>query len=411
MATYYLSANGCDSQDGLTPETAWKTIDKINQMLQGGDTVCLHCGDTFWGKIFPPRENVTGTPTTYTSYGEGPKPIVSQYKTALPDAWEDCGDGVWKLDLKNTAKFTGNVTELDTNVGFLNIDGSIYPRKCFSPDSLELQWDFWNDDRYVYVKSSADPASLARTICFACNIKCMRFADDLLVENIIFKGAGAHGISGTAHRAMVRNCEFHEIGGSQLPGFSVPNTRYGNGVECWTDSSDVLVENCRFSGIYDVAITMQGNRVKSGWINMTFRGNVMWNCQQCFEIWSSGELPETGFVNCVFEQNVCIDSGYCWGYAVRPYKLCAAHLLLYELKCPRCDIVIRNNTFWQARVSPIYKSGGPGQIPSDYRITGNTFFLSPGQDVAYRDGCTEDEYQAFYDRLRAENHLVETAYA
>ena len=410
MATYYLSANGCDCQDGLTPQTAWKTIDKANKTIHGGDTVCFRCGDTFFGSITPPRQNDTAAPTTYTSYGEGAKPIVSQYKTVLAGAWEDCGSGVWKLDLKDTARFTGNITELDTNVGFLKIDGTIHPRNRFAPDRLEQQWDYWNDDRYVYVKSDADPASLGKEIRLACNIHCMHFADNLLVENITFMGTGAHGICGTVHHATVRNCEFHEIGGSQLPGYPTPNTRYGNGVECWSNSSDVLVENCRFSGIYDVAITMQGNEVKTGWENMTFRGNVMWNCQQCFEIWSSGNLPDTGFRNCVFENNVCIDSGYCWGYDVRPNKACSAHLLLYGLKCPLCDIVIRNNTFWRARVAPIYKSGGPGDIPADYRITGNTFFLDPGQDVAFRQDCSDDVYQTFRNKLSAENHLVENAY-
>ncbi|MBQ3176233.1 MAG: hypothetical protein IJB52_00270, partial [Clostridia bacterium] len=219
MAVYYLSVNGCDCQDGLTPQTAWKTIDKANKTIHGGDTVCFRCGDTFYGRIMPPHHDNPAAPTTYTSFGEGAKPIVSQYKTALPGAWEDCGNGVWKLDLQDTARYTGNVTETDTNVGFLKIDGTIHPRNRFSPDRLENQWDYWNDDRYVYVKSHADPASLSHEIRLACNIHCMRFADNLLVENIVFLGTGAHGICGTVHHATVRNCEFHEIGGSQLPGY------------------------------------------------------------------------------------------------------------------------------------------------------------------------------------------------
>ncbi|MBR5446626.1 MAG: right-handed parallel beta-helix repeat-containing protein [Clostridia bacterium] len=410
MAKYYIAADGCDCRDGLTPETAWKTIDKANKTIAGGDTVCFRRGDTFYGHIHPVKGIDPDHPTTYTAYGEGAKPIVSQYKTALAGAWEDCGSGVWKLDLKDTSRYTGNTTETDTNVGFLKVDSVIYPRNRFAPDRLEVTWDYWNDDRYVYVKTDADPASLAADIKLACNIHCVRFADNLLVENIVFLGTGAHGICGTVHHATVRNCEFHEIGGSQLPGYPTPNTRYGNGVECWSNSSDVLVENCRFSGIYDVAITMQGNEVKTGWVNMTFRGNVMWNCQQCFEIWSSGKLPDTGFQNCVFENNVCIDSGYCWGYDVRPNKACSAHLLLYGLECPLCDIVIRNNTFYRARVAPIFKSGGPGQIPADYRITDNTFFVEPGQDIAWRQNCGDAVYDAYLAKLTAENHILPARY-
>ena len=51
MATYYISAIGCDTNDGLTPDTPWQTIKKVNSSVVGGDTVCFRCGDTFFGQI------------------------------------------------------------------------------------------------------------------------------------------------------------------------------------------------------------------------------------------------------------------------------------------------------------------------------------------------------------------------
>ena len=387
-----------------------ESIDKVNKSIVGGDTVCFRCGDTFYGQIRPPRTNDSSNPTRYVSYGDGAKPVVSQYKSAKLGAWQNCGDGIWRLDLTDTTAFDGNLTELDVNVGFIKVDGSIKPHKRFKLEDVKAQWEFYNDDRYVYVLFGGEPSTLATDVKLACNIICMRFADDLYVENIIFMGSGAHGISGTVNRATVRGCEFHELGGSELLTYHLPCVRYGNGLECWTDSSEVLVEDCRFSGIYDVAITMQGDQVKSGWVNMTFRRNVMWNCQQCFEIWSSGELDNTGFQNCVFEENVCIDSGYCWGYAARPNKLCSCHLLMYSIECPLCDVTVRNNTFYRALVAPIYKSGGPEKIPSDYRIINNTFFIDPSQDLAFRQDCSDSAYKAFFDKLAAENILVESEF-
>lgn len=410
MATYYISAIGCDTNDGLTPETAWATIKKVNSSVVGGDTVCFRCGDTFFGQIRAPKKNDTGTPTTYTSYGEGAKATVSQYKTAKHGAWEKLCDGIWKIDLTDTNKFDGNVTELDTNVGFMKVDGTIRPRKFFELDKLENQWDFYNDKQYVYVKSSQDPSLLASDIKFACNIINMPFVDNILVENIIFIGSGSHGISGTVNHATIRNCEFHELGGSELTTHFRPCVRYGNGVECWTDSSEVLVENCRFSNIFDVALTMQGHDVTRGWVNITFRGNVIWNCQQGFEIWSRGELESTGFQNCVFENNVCIDTGYSWGYDVRGNKHCSAHLLIYDLECPLCDITVRNNTFCNVSVAPIFKSGGPANMPSDYKISGNLFLIKPNQEVIYRKGFSDEEYGAFYKKLAKENSIVESEF-
>ena len=410
MATYYISASGCDTNDGLTPETPWQTIKKLNSTIKGGDTVCFKRGDIFFGQIRAPKENDSGNPTTYKAYGEGTKPVVSQYKTARGDAWEDLGDGVWKIDLTDPQKFDGNVTELDTNVGFMKVDGAIKPRKFFELDKLESQWDFYNDKRYVYVKSADNPSLLAEDIKFACNIICMPFSDNILVEDIIFIGSGSHGISGTVNKATVRNCEFHELGGSELTTHFRPGVRYGNGLECWTDSSDVLVENCRFSNTFDVAITMQGNNVTRGWVNMTFRGNVIWNCQQGFEIWSNGELENTGFQNCVFENNVCIDTGYSWGYDVRGNKHCSAHLLIYQTECPLCDVTVRNNTFYNVKVAPIFKAGGLQAMPKDYKIINNLFMIAPKQDIILRHKNTDEEYQAFYEKLAKDNVIIESEF-
>lgn len=410
MATYYISTCGNDDNDGLSSLTPWRTIGRVNACISGGDTVCFCRGETFYGQILPPKQDDLSNPTIYTTYGDGPKPIISQYKIAQPHAWENVEEGIWRLDLKNPSNYIGNTTELSSNVGFLLVSGKIYPRNRFEAEALEQEWDFWCDDRYVYIKASDYPAALSDDIRIACNIHCMPFTDNLIVENIIFCGSGGFGMYGTGHHATVRNCEFHDLGGAELIGYSTAHTRYGNGVECWSNSSDILVENCRFSGIYDVAITMQGDGVISGWENMTFRNNVIWNCQQSFEIWSEGNLPGTGFRNCVFENNVCIDSGYCWGYDVRPDKANSCHLLIYSLECPLCDIQIRNNTFYHARVTPIFKPEGPDHLPDGYHVCDNTFLIEPGQDIAFRGKCSNHDYRAFYEKIMAENHIIVSTY-
>ena len=408
MATYYISVSGCDSNDGLTPETPWKTIQKLNSSVKCGDTICFKRGDIFFGQVRAPKGNTSTMPTTYTSYGEGTKPIISEYKTARHNVWEAYGDGIWRIDLTNTNNIDGNVSELDTNVGFMKVNGNIKPRKFFELEKLEEQWDFYNDLQYVYVKSQENPSELANDIKFACNIICMPFSDNILVEDIIFIGSGSHGISGTVQKATVRNCEFHELGGSELTTHFRPGVRYGNGLECWTDSSEVLVENCRFSNTFDVAITMQGNNVTSGWVNMTFRNNVIWNCQQGFEIWSEGKLENTGFQNCVFEGNVCIDTGYSWGYEVRGNKHCSAHLLIYQTECPLCDVTVRNNTFYNVKVAPIFKAGGLQAMPSDYKIVNNLFMIAPNQDIILRHNNTDEEYQVFYEKIAKDNQIIES---
>ncbi|MBR5528180.1 MAG: hypothetical protein IKV97_04190 [Clostridia bacterium] len=412
MSIYYVSANGCDNADGLSPETAWKTIAKINSSIIGGDEVRFRCGDTFYGRITTPAGPDMEHPTTLTSYGEGEKPTISLYKIAIPEKWEKHEDGVYKLDLTAQDTTTG-LTDPNSNIGFMKISGVFYYRKKFRYEDLEEQWDFYCDEQYIYIKCDKCPAEYSDDIKLAAGLRCIAFANNIKVCGITVRGGGAHGISGVTVGARIYDCEFHELGGSRLGGLErngkFNTTRYGNGVECWSNSSDVIVENCKFSEIYDVAITMQGNAVVKNWENMYFRNNIMWNCVQFFEIWSSGDQPDTGFVNCFFENNVCINAGYCWGYDARPNKGVSTPLLIYGLQCPLCDITVRNNVFSGSRLATVFKSGGPAAIPSDYKIYNNTIIRPKGQPMAMPCDNTPEQCDAFEKLICDNNYVVEVA--
>lgn len=402
MSIIYVSAKGLDTNDGLTPETAIRTIAKANELVEGGDEIRFRRGDTFYGMIKAKAGIDPDHPTTYTAYGEGKNPVVTQYKSPKEGAWEKHADGVYKLELSNADKITGNVTELDTNVGFMKVDGRIYYRKVFAYEELSEQWDFYCDNQYVYVKLDDCPCKCADEILFACNIHCLPMVNNLKVTNISFIGTGAHGMCSIGKHVYVADCEFLEIGGSCLVGYGDGRTRYGNGIEFWANSTEGIVERCKFSDIYDVAITMQGNNTES-WENMYFRNNVIWNCTQAFEIWSGGKVPGTGFVNCHFEDNVCIDSGICWGYAARPNKSCATHLLIYHIDCDICDITVRGNVFSKSSEALLFKHLGVPAIPKDYKIFGNTIISNPGEPIIARGDCPEDIYEEFVNKIRETN--------
>ena len=78
---YYVSAQGDDDADGLTPKTAWKTIQRVNSAdFDAGDGVFFRRGDVFRGGIIA-REGVT-----YAAYGEGPKPRLYGWQRDLADS-------------------------------------------------------------------------------------------------------------------------------------------------------------------------------------------------------------------------------------------------------------------------------------------------------------------------------------
>lgn len=67
---YYLSNDGDDRADGTSPETAWATLDRLNEAeLNYGDAVFFRRGDVWRSAQVNSRPGVT-----YSAYGEGEKP-------------------------------------------------------------------------------------------------------------------------------------------------------------------------------------------------------------------------------------------------------------------------------------------------------------------------------------------------
>lgn len=72
--TYYVAANGNDSNDGLSPGTAWLTLAKVNATtFNRGERVLFKGGDTFAGQLMPtvPQVLSVGAPVIYGAYGTG----------------------------------------------------------------------------------------------------------------------------------------------------------------------------------------------------------------------------------------------------------------------------------------------------------------------------------------------------
>lgn len=219
--------------------------------------------------------------------------------------------------------------------------------KRWSLDELKAPNDFWFDlaTKRLYLLSDENPGVAFEGIEAALRTNtCICDANDVVVENIAFSHAAAHGVSlNGAKRCVIRNCDFDWIGGGDLyrEGGAGRRTRYGNGVEFWESSKDCVVEFCRFSRIYDVAVTTQGPE-KAVSRNLTIRDNTMFDCEQAFEIWFTH--PETVVENLVFERNLCVDMGNCWGHAQRPNPR-ATPLLGYGLNAKKVDVIIRKNVF------------------------------------------------------------------
>ena len=116
-STYYVSNAGNDASDGRTPQTAWRTIDKVNASMgsiQPGESVLFRRGDTFYGTINVTKSGTAENPITFGAYGTGDKPTITGF-TDIMSGWASVGNGIYSRDI---------IADQQTNM--LLIDGSQY---------------------------------------------------------------------------------------------------------------------------------------------------------------------------------------------------------------------------------------------------------------------------------------------
>jgi len=75
---YYLSSSaGNDTDDGLSKETPWETLEKISTTeLFPGDSILFKTGDTFNGQLVVNGSGIKDHSIVISSYGNGEKPII-----------------------------------------------------------------------------------------------------------------------------------------------------------------------------------------------------------------------------------------------------------------------------------------------------------------------------------------------
>jgi hypothetical protein len=95
-ATYYVATSGGDDHDGLSPQTPWQSLSRVNTAtLKPGDRVLFRRGDQWRGTLLPVSGSEEGV-VTYGAYGEGPKPaILGSVACNRPEDWTDLGNDLW----------------------------------------------------------------------------------------------------------------------------------------------------------------------------------------------------------------------------------------------------------------------------------------------------------------------------
>ena len=305
---YYVSNNGSDSNNGTSPTTPWKTLNKVNNTkFSSGTYVCFERGGLWRGKI------TAKAGVTYTAYGTGAKPIIygSPENGADPTKWK-------KSDATNVWYYEGSQNWGDVGTLVFNEgescaikairewkdNGDVYnwtTGTIFNNGYKDLNQDlhFYHDTaktKYLYLYSEENPGNRFDSIEFNVkqNLIDIGTNSGVTVDNLCLKYTGVHGVgAGTVNDLTVQNCEFGWIGGSvqgMIQGRKY-ETRFGNAVEIYGACENYTVQNNYIYQIYDAGITHQysgvGDKVYNH-TNVLYLNNVIEYCVYSIEYFVSG---------------------------------------------------------------------------------------------------------------------------
>ena len=360
---YYVSADGCDDADGISPETAWRSLDKVSNVpLERGDGVFFRRGDVFRGEV------QTRCGVTYAAYGTGDKPKFYGWNRDLADAaiWmlADAEHSIWKLKEKILDPGTLVFNEGESHCRKLipsYLNGKFVCRNDESRDFVmadEMTQDldiFWHFDSILTTQPSKGqdfpipemgPDSYGDLYlrcdrgnpgeCFDSIEALPRRAmftvgsnENVRIDNLCLKYIGLHAVRAGGHvkGLHVTNCEIGWIGGTIQHYLGTdPNypqggrgtvTRFGNGVEIYGGCEDYLVENCYIYQAYDAGITHQITTfgVKHTLTGIRYLNNVVENCVYAIEYFleMNGGDSESYMRDIVIQGNILRLSGYGWG--------------------------------------------------------------------------------------------------
>ncbi len=374
-AVYYVSAAGDDASDGLSPDSAWRTLEKVTHApLKAGDNVLFRRGDLFRG-CFRAQSGVF-----YGAFGEGEKPRFYSFDYDLADEnlWEifDAEKHIWRCvrPLPDCGTLVFNEGEYHSRKLIPSFIGGRFVCREDEKRPFDVRQEMTRDlDLFcaclgeMTMKPSKGQdfpiPNLTENSCGALYLRCDRgnpgrvfrsiealarrhmitvgTCDNVRIDNLCLKYIGMHAVRGSrqVHSLHVTNCEIGWVGGCIQHYLGTdPNypeggrgtvTRFGNGVEIYGGCDDFLVENCYIYQVYDAGITHQittgGRTIEMK--NVLYKDNLVEKCVYSIEYFldmNNGDVDSTmdGIEMC---GNILREAGYGWGQQ-RHNKHTPAHI-------------------------------------------------------------------------------------
>ncbi len=374
---FYVSNDGNDDNDGLSPDTPWKTFKNVNKAinphypynelenvdedcLKDGDTVLFRRGDLFRGGV------LASSGVSYGAYGEGEKPRFygGEMDYADEKLWSefDTEKHIWKLEVKlndpgttvfnHGEKHSRKLIPSYRNGRFVcrYDESKPFDVRNEMTQNLDIFWEFdevthttpskgedfpvpMTGPEYkgvLYLRcDEGNPGEVFDSIESVSRETGVRVAQkkNVTIDNICMKymcfGVAASRFSSGL---TVTNCEIGWIGGNiQHYNGTDPNypqgkrgsvTRFGNCIEIYGGCENYTVKNCYLYQCYDAGATHQFTTAeKIEMKHIRYSGNLIENCVYGIEYFLNqiNGERESCMEDVVMDGNIIRLSGYGWG--------------------------------------------------------------------------------------------------
>lgn len=443
---YYVSNDGSDGNDGLSPDTPWATLEKVNSTaLSPGDAVFFARGDVWRDTTVETQEGVT-----YSAYGEGPKPRICAspenggnaaswtlwhegengekiwlYRRDMPGCGAIVLDeevvaqkvlGYWSgsefLHYIGPANWTMEDFDLEEQLAQpafdvaaeLTEDLTFFSKADSSlPDTLPVFLTGWEWDGNIpvgelYFRCDAgNPGELYGSIEFQTQRPLFdNVADGCVLDNLFVGFAGDGVLTVAEGRGVtVQNCEVGWVGGvvgAYNTGDEI--TGYGGGIQRLAGTMgggndgtcyrNNYVHNMYHAGGGIEIFEEQGARTGTV-TGVQFVGNLFYRCASglTFFNWDEQPDPERQFIDCIYEDNYIVFTGL-ESWMDQSFSPAFAHEGGPNLQ-QGCEI--RDNVFFVARSALIYIDQYVEEYFPDFE--GNTYVQYQDIPLIHSDSLEE----------------------
>jgi hypothetical protein len=169
---HYVSNDGDDNNDGLTPQTAWETISKVNsESFSPGDAVLFRRGDIWREMLMISSSGNQENPITFSYYGNGEQPAI--YGSAAVTTWTHVSGSVWRGNeqVEDPSRGAPHDGQSKGSGGWpggsffiLNSEEVVWGHQekevGTNFDDLTQNYDWGWHDGHIYIFSSVDPSTI-----------------------------------------------------------------------------------------------------------------------------------------------------------------------------------------------------------------------------------------------------------